>query len=414
MFIALLSLLLVASPEAADTLVICPSELRAALDPWIEYRTSQGHAISVIPPKRDAQSLTAAIRQLAKAGNLKAVVLIGDVPNGVGAPLNRCVPTHYVTAKVNTRWGSPPTIATDIPYADLDDDGLPDLIVGRIPADTPDELSRVIAKVLRYERESKDGAWQRRLDTVAGVGGFGVLADTLIEAAGRQVFMQAVPTGYEMRHAAVKDAQPKDADIRTTARDRLNEGSLAWIYMGHGTPTELDYVPTTAGPASLLSLSDLPNICCPQQSPLAVFVACYTGAFDVNGECLAEALALTADGPVAVIAATRVTMPYGNTVFGYELLRACFNDRPASIGEAMRLAARRTMQAGADDKLRPSLDSIAQGLSPAPVDLSAERREHVLMYHLLGDPLLRLRLAPADNAPATRITSPVVGTIMPQ
>jgi len=415
MFIALLSLLLVTSPEAADTLVVCPPDLHAGLEPWLEYRSSQGHVISIIPPKRDAQSLTAAIRQIAKAGKLKNVVLIGDVPNGAAnTPLDRCVPTHYVTAKINTRWGSPPTIATDIPYADLDGDDLPDLVVGRIPADTPDELSRVIAKVLRYERESKDGAWQRRLDTVAGIGGFGVMADTLIEAAGRQVFMQAVPKGYEMRHAAVKDAKPNDSDIRTTACDRLNEGSLAWIYMGHGSPTELDYVPTAAGPASLLSLNDLPKVCCPRQSPLAVFVACYTGAFDVNGECLAEELAITPDGPVAVIAATRVTMPYGNTVFGYELLRACFNDRPTSIGEAMRLAACRTMHADADDKLRPSLDSIAQGISPAPVDLPAERREHILMYHLFGDPLLRLRLAPADDTPATLITAPVVGTIMPK
>jgi hypothetical protein len=91
-------------------------------------------------------------------------------------------------------------------------------------------------------------------------------------------------------------------------------------------------------------------------------------------------------------------MPYGNTVLGYELLRACFQDRPTSLGEALRLAQCRTLTAIEQDKLRPSLDSLAQGLSPSPVDLAAERREHVLMYHLFGDPLLRLRLATDEAA----------------
>jgi hypothetical protein len=94
-----------------------------------------------------------------------------------------------------------------------------------------------------------------------------------------------------------------------------------------------------------------------------------------------------------VIAASRVTMPYGNTVIGYELLRACFQDRSAALGEILRLAQQRTLAPTANDQLRSSLDAIAAGLSPAPVDLLTERREHVLMYHLIGDPLTRLHLA---------------------
>jgi hypothetical protein len=92
-----------------------------------------------------------------------------------------------------------------------------------------------------------------------------------------------------------------------------------------------------------------------------------------------------------VIAATRVTMPYGNTVLGYELLRACFQDGRPTIGDILLLAQQRAKRDATDDPLRESLDAMCRGLSPPPVDLSAERAEHVLMYHLLGDPLLRLR-----------------------
>jgi hypothetical protein len=401
-----------AADKPVDTLVVCPAEFREALAPWVEYRRGQGHEIAVVAPSTGSAALKAQVKRLSAGGRLKCLVLVGDVAddNVLALAKGAAIPTHHIKAKINTRWGSTPTIASDMPYTDLNDDGTPELAIGRIPADTPDELRRVVAKIIRYERESQDGDWQRRLDVIAGIGGFGALTDALIEAAGRQVFQQAVPTGYEMRHTSAKSATIESNLFRETACKHLNEGSLAWIYLGHGLPTELDRVPTPTGVMPILSVDDVPQVRCEQCRPLAVLVACYTGAFDANRECLAEELVLAEGGPVAVIAATRVTMPYGNTVFGYELLRACFNDRPASLGEVLRLAQCRTLAAVKDDKFRPSLDSLAQGLSPPPVDLAAERREHVMMYHLFGDPLLRLRLAPPTSPTAVKVPTPVVGT----
>ena len=88
------------------------------------------------------------------------------------------VPTNYLKATINTRWGSEPHIASDAPYADVDGDQIPDLAVGRIPADSADELAAVVRKILRYEQQADSGrrfAWQRRLHVVAGVGGFGLV-----------------------------------------------------------------------------------------------------------------------------------------------------------------------------------------------------------------------------------------------
>jgi len=401
MHAATLILMLAAAPYPPDTLVVCPDEFRSALHAWVDYRQGQGHRIAILSPPATAAELQTAVRRTAESGRLKCLLLIGDVMGGgqsgpTGAAL--AVPTNHLPATVNTRWGSTPTIATDVPYADVDGDGSPELMIGRIPADSPDELRRVIRKVIRYERESADGDWQRRLDVVAGVGGFGTITDSLIEASGRQVFQQAVPAGYAMRHTSAKTASIKSNTFRATACKHLCEGSLAWIYLGHGLPTELDRVPTSNGYLPIMTTSDVPELHCQQCRPLAVLVACYTGAFDARQDCLAEELALAGDGPIAAIAATRVTMPYGNTVLGYELLRACFHDRPTSLGEALRLAQCRVLAANKQDKFRPSLDALAQGLSPSPADLAAERREHMLMYHLFGDPLLRLRLAPVETA----------------
>ena len=59
---------------------------------------------------------------------------------------------------------------------------------------------------------------------------------------------------------------------------------------------------------------------------------------DAPNGCLGEELLLAEEGPVAGIAATRVTMPYGNTIMACELLRACFKDRPVAVGDILRLA----------------------------------------------------------------------------
>jgi hypothetical protein len=341
----------------------------------------------MIEPPATARELHEGIRRVAGEGQLKFVVLIGDAPG---------VPTEYADARINVRWGSERSIATDQLYALVDGDRLPDVAIGRIPADSPEELAAVVQKLLRYEQTTNDGPW-RRISVVAGMGGFGPVTDALIEAAGRSVFQQIVPTSYEVKQSPASPAH---------AREQLNAGCFAWIYLGHGLPTELDSVDTPAGLRPILSVADVPRLRCGPKGPLAVLIACYTGAIDAPTDCLAEELALDADGPVAVIAATRVTMPYGNTVLGSELLRAGLVDRSESLGELWTLAQRRTLaDAGPGDSLRTSLDALARGVSPPPVELAAERREHVLMYHLLGDPLLRLQYPPERPQPPARIAT---------
>ena len=208
-----------------------------------------------------------------------------------------------------------------------------------------------------------------------------------------------------MRHifdsAANADGAEK-IDFVSRARRELNGGGLAWIYVGHGLPTRAGSAATDIRFKSVLCRrDDVPQLHCGPHNPLAVLVACYTGAMDAPQGCLGEELLLAEEGPVAVIAATRVTMPYGNTIMGCELLRACFQDRPAAVGDVLRLAQQRVLaptskDQPSNDQLRATLDGMAEVLSPPPVDLAAERREHVLMYQLIGDPLLRLHRPAAE------------------
>ncbi len=71
---------------------------------------------------------TPKLQQITRSRPIKFVWLIGDTRPGTG------VPTYFRPAKVNVLFGSSEEIATDLPYADLDGDDLPDMAIGRLPA----------------------------------------------------------------------------------------------------------------------------------------------------------------------------------------------------------------------------------------------------------------------------------------
>jgi hypothetical protein len=347
---------------------------------------------------------------------LQCVVLIGDVPaenNAVRQVVLRKslgTPTHSLQAKVNVRWGSESHIASDHPYADLTGDDLPDVAVGRLPADTPQDLSAMIDKIIRYERCLDFGPWRRQIQLVAGVGGFGALADAAIEAATKKLLTDEIPAAYQTQMTYGSWRSPFCPDprlFRQTTIGTLNNGCLFWVYLGHGHRQAVDRVHVPGGAFPVFELPDAQQLTCRAGQPIACLLACYTGAFD-HDDCLAEELLRAEGGPVAVFAGSRVTMPYAMSVMALAMLETCFgtqpnadSNSPRTLGEAICRAKRRMMD---DQNLSPNrsaLDSLASLVSPAPVDLKAERAEHLLLFNLLGDPLLQLPQAEPIELTAT-------------
>ena len=99
------------------------------------------------------------------AAKPKFVLIVGDVKQ---------VPAHVFPATIIKKWERDPNVANDNHTADIDGDHVPDVAIGRIPADTPDEAKLMLGKVIAYETSKDFGRWRRRINVVAGVGGFGV------------------------------------------------------------------------------------------------------------------------------------------------------------------------------------------------------------------------------------------------
>jgi len=418
-----------ASPEP-DTAVVCPEQFRDAMAPWVKHRSDQGHQVAFVDNELSADALRGEIRRFARLGRLRNVLLVGDAePNASdNAEIRaRTIPTRLVKAKVNVRWGSEPHIATDNWYADVDDDGLPDLAVGRLTADSKEELATMVQKILAYEKNGDFGLWRRRVNFVAGVGGFGKLADSVLESATKKLITGSLPTPYRasMTHASWRSAYfPNPLKFRQTALDRFNEGCLFWVYVGHGQRHYLDHVHAPGDRRfPIMSTSDVERLQAAKGPPIAVFLACYTGAFDAPKDCLAEEMLRSRGGPVAVFSGSRVTMPYAMAVMSHELLDQYFNRRCKTLGQLTLNAKRRMVAKAKDDNATPTrlmIEAVAHAISPSREMLDEERFEHLSLFNLIGDPLLRLhhpealKVEAADNAYAgeslqVQLKSPISG-----
>jgi len=418
-----------ASGEGPDVLVVCPAELQPGLSAWLDHRHRQGHRVAVIDGRGGPEHVQRVIRRVAESGALRYVVLVGDAGPTSGedaAEMRRCLPPFYANAEVVRRFGSEPEIATDSSFADLDGDRVPDLAVGRLTADTPAELARITGKILRYEQSRDFGLWRRRINFVAGVGGFGAVTDGVLEMTAREVIAECLPVEYSttMTHASWRSPFcPAPDGFCNATLERLNEGCLFWVYMGHGNPLSLDEVRVPGGVHRILDRRDVARLRCDRGSPVAFMMACYTGAFDAPEDCLAEEMLRQEGGPVAILSGSRVTMPYGMAVLGMSLLGECFGQRRATLGEMVLHAKRTLAEEQPQDARRAALDLLATAISPAGSDLKLERLEHVELFNLLGDPLLRVphpqavhldvpeRLSPGDTL-EIQGSSPLAGELL--
>lgn len=435
------------APPAEMAVVVRPAAWSSALTEWKAYRAAQGHEIVEVDAELGQTAIHSAIIRLAAEADARHradarqpkvgyVLLIGD---GNRAASSRPVlPAWYRQSTAMVKLGGDEELATDSPYADLDGDESPDLAIGRIPADSAEAARQFLGRSIAYEQQRNFGLWRRDVRVVAGVGGFGALADSVIEMTTSRFLTDRVPQWANVAMTYASPNSPYCPDpwrFSEATVDQLNAGSMFWVYVGHGHVKNLDFLRVDRDYLGILTDAQVPHVRTGDRSPIAVFLACYTGAFDASEDCLSEQLIMSSHGPVAALAATRVTGPYGLATLASGMLEQCYVQRAESLGEAILRAKQDMLQPAVGEPAAPSaatapsdqasvadagkaghpaatkgdpqmqlITAIATALSPAGHDLQAERQEHVWQMNLLGDPLLRLH----HPAPVTVTATPRV------
>ena len=409
-----------------SVIVVRPAAWSDAIVSWTAYRESQGHEVLPLDAELGRAGVQAAITQMTNAAKKRResdpqarligyVLLIGDSNQGTNQP--PLLPAWYRRSTAMVKLGGDELLATDSPYADIDDDERPDLAVGRIPADTAEQAKQVLERSIAYERQLDYGKWRRDVRIVAGVGGFGAMADSAIEMTTSRFLTDRVPPwcNVSMTYASPNSPFcPDPFQFSNTTLQQLDAGSQFWVYIGHGHVKHLDFVRVDDQQLGILDSSQIKSAAAHPRPPIALFLACYTGAFDAREDCLSEQMMLSPSGPVAALAASRVTGPYGLATLANGMLDECFVAKSETLGDVLLCTKRRMLEPdqpadAADSKADGQMQlitAIAGALSPPGHDLMAERLEHVWQVNLLGDPLLRLNHPQTVELKATARLTP--------
>ncbi|MCA8915607.1 MAG: hypothetical protein KDB90_09355 [Planctomycetes bacterium] len=398
--------------KAVDYLIICADGLKQVADDWAKYRADNGRVTKVMPMSSithpedmDLPGLTEiknAILETAGGDEIREgfqVLLLGDCPNNSSTDYDAKTEIPWMLTR---QMDSNPTVSrrervpTDNFYADLvqDDDGLPDIAVGRIPARTVDEARLALAKVKAYEA-AKQGEWLRNLTFFAGEGHFGAVIDGMLEKLFIQ-FAESLSQAHNVRMTYANINSPY-AYVPTQFSDKVieeaNAGALLLCYLGHGAHDRLDdmYVEVDGKNKRypILTSDDVSKFNIEGgKLPVMMIIACETGHLDHPQGCLAEKICFTEKAPVAVIASSRDSHPYSNTLLEKAMVHELTDNYAPTLGQAFMDAKRELVLATDPDRKR--LDMMAMFIIPEKERIELNQ-SHQSLYNLTGDPGLRIQ-----------------------
>jgi len=208
--------------------------------------------------------------------------------------------------------------ASDDWFADFRSTGLAEMAVGRLPVRGADEATRMIAKIINYERgPASDGV----LLTSDSNDGYN------FEGTNNQLRALIPPdiTVEQIDRGRLGTAAAKKALLGS-----LNRGQKIVNYFGHGS--------VDVWRDSLLTSAEAIGLTNGDRLPLFVVMTCLNGYFhDTALDSLAESL-MKAErgGAIAVWASSGVTLPGGQSQMSRQLYRLIFegsNSRGRSLGE---------------------------------------------------------------------------------
>lgn len=264
----------------------------------------------------------------------------------------------------------------------------------------------MIGKTIEYER-APTGLWQQRIRFVAGAAGFSAEADRLIESQFRRIVTGNIPPNYDTEIAFAMPRSPYcpfPPRFNGNTLRMLNEGSLLYVYVGHGDKTEVDRIRWNGERHRIFRAEDSDHVSVTAGSPVMIMLACHTGRFDGETDCLGEILFRNPKGPVAFLGGSRVTQPYGNALLGEALVAGLFGETK-TLGEAITRAKVAVLK-HEKNALTAQADLFAAQVQGKEA-LEPMRRDVVRHYNLFGDPALVLR-RPADSIRMTRDGSRVI------
>jgi uncharacterized repeat protein (TIGR01451 family) len=247
------------------------------------------------------------------------VLLLGDASvdprNYLGLGEFDFVPSRMIeTAAFKT--------ASDDWLTDFNESGYGTIPTGRIPADTLDEATLAVSKLVDYENGSTAGAWQQ---TATFISDANVAADFTTAA---QTAAALAPPSLAVNKLLTDGEDPSVATQQIVAA--INNGTGLIDYSGHGAEDQWSF-------SDIFDDSTIPTLTNGDRQPVFLLMDCLNGFFeDVYGTSLAEDLIFSPNGgAVAVWASSGFTQEPPQATMNQALMSAMSANPSISLGQAM-------------------------------------------------------------------------------
>ena len=347
----------------AEYLVIGPRAFLAAAEPLLDHRRNEGLITGAIATEdifdefgygeatpESIKDFLSYVYHHWSEPTLRYVVLLGDSTYDTKDYLATGVKSHVPVKIVETRYM---WTASDPWFGAINgDDILPDVAIGRLPAASVEEVQSLVGKILAYETEEGDpeAPFVLVTDNPDIAGNFDAdaeeIASTLLKEEGvEKIYLSQL--GAAGAHGAIRNV--------------FDEGASLISYMGHGA------IHLWAN-ENLLNIWDVDSLSPQSQQPFLLTMNCLNGYFHFPyfNSLSEELLKAEGKGIIAAFSPTGLSLNSPAHRFHKLLLDHIVHQNHERLGDAILAGQGAYAHSGAF----PELLSI---------------------YHLLGDPALRLR-----------------------
>ncbi len=328
----------------ADLIIITPDAFSEAMTPLVQAREEQGLTVAIVPLAEiydefgyGAATPTSIQTFIQYAhGNWQSpqpayILLVGDATSDYRNYLGENTPNLLPSLMVPVQFSG--ETVSDARLADINADKIPDIAIGRWPANQIQEVESLVERTLDYEN--------------------GTAADRAIFATD-STETQFAHIAQRLSDNTSLTSDFYDGSTATEIANQFNKGAWLATYIGHGSVRRW-------GREDVFNLDTISELNS-STPPITVQLTCLTGLFSAPTTSLSEAMILHDSGPVLIIAATSLTLSSHQEPFAETLFQSLQDSDIERMGDALQAA-------------KQGLDVSSNGL-----------REISDTFILLGDP----------------------------
>jgi hypothetical protein len=314
--------------NGADFVIITNKDFAGSVQPLATLRQSQGYQVSIVDVDNIYDEFNYGVHSPYAVRDFlnwtythwqkqpQFVMLAGsgtiDPRNYTGLGFMDFVPTKLVdTSNMET--------ASDDWFVDFNNDGRPQMSIGRLPVHTAEEASIVVNKIIGYEQSG----------STQGVALVSDLNDGIDFNSTNNQIRTAIPSNLTVVNIVRGQTE---TDAKTALLNQLVQGGRIINYAGHGS--------VNLWRGGLLSASDTTNLANHGISPLIVTMTCLNGYFqDPKLASLGESLLkVNNGGAVSVWASSGMTDSGKQALMNQAFFSQLFGNRSLTLGEVIRAA----------------------------------------------------------------------------